>query len=72
MNSENKNQNNPEDPSNWILGTFYYNKNDKRIFLPKKREFMGWTINFANPYSILALFLLIAIFFIVDYYLRKL
>lgn len=41
------------DPSKWILGVFYYNKDDKRIFPPKRIPWMGWTINFANPYSIL-------------------
>jgi uncharacterized membrane protein len=32
---------------------FYYNKNDKRIFPPKRVAVFGWTANFANPYSIL-------------------
>lgn len=41
------------DPSNWIWGLFYYNKKDKRIFPPKRLAFLGWTINFANPLSVL-------------------
>jgi len=41
------------DPSNWIWGLFYYNKKDKRIFPPKRFAFFGWTINFANPLSVL-------------------
>jgi uncharacterized membrane protein len=28
-----------KDPDNWKLGLFYYNKEDKRIFLPK--EWLG-------------------------------
>jgi uncharacterized membrane protein len=40
-----------KDPSNWNWGLFYYNKNDKRIFPPKKFAAFGWTVNFANPYS---------------------
>jgi uncharacterized membrane protein len=43
------------DPKNWICGVFYYNKNDKRIFPPKKHRHLGWTINFANPASVLTL-----------------
>lgn len=35
----------------WYL--FYYNKNDKRIFVPK-RTGGGFTINFANPLSVIA------------------
>ena len=43
------------DPSNWFLGVFYFNKKDKRVFLPKRFSFLGWTVNFANPYSIVVL-----------------
>jgi uncharacterized membrane protein len=42
-----------QDPSHYKWGIFYFNKNDKRIFPPKRIKGMGWTINFANPYSIL-------------------
>ncbi|MEI6680197.1 MAG: DUF5808 domain-containing protein [Mariniphaga sp.] len=48
------------DPSSWKLGVIYYNKQDKRIFPPKRVRGMGWTVNFANPYSILALVALLA------------
>ncbi len=44
-----------DDPSNWKLGIFYFNKDDKRIFPPKRMKYTGWTVNFANPYSIIAL-----------------
>ena len=50
-----------DDPSNWYLGVFYFNKKDKRIFLPKRISFLGWTVNFANPYSILALLVVIGL-----------
>jgi len=50
-----------KDPDNWKWGFFYYNKNDKRIFPPKKNPNMGVTINFANPKSILVFVLLIFI-----------
>lgn len=36
----------------WIWGAFYYNKDDNRIFPPKRQEDMGYTVNFANPKSI--------------------
>lgn len=49
------------DPNNWILGLFYYNKSDKRVFLPKKVPYLGVTVNFANPKSYLPLGLLLAI-----------
>ena len=49
------------DPKNWKLGIFYYNKQDKRIFPPKRNKYLGWTINFANPISIIVLVLLVMI-----------
>ena len=41
------------DPNNWKFGMFYYNPEDKRILVPKKIKWMGWTVNFANPKSVL-------------------
>ncbi|MGG5209508.1 DUF5808 domain-containing protein [Chryseobacterium sp. MIQD13] len=48
-----------KEPSHWKLGLFYYNKEDRRIFPPKRFGF-GWTVNFANPLSV-SVFLLILI-----------
>lgn len=42
-----------KDPNNWKLGFLYYNKEDKRLLPPKRIEWMGFTLNFANPKSIL-------------------
>lgn len=52
-----------KDPENWKAGIFYYNPEDKRMFPPKRIAGMGWTINFANPYSLLAYALLFLIVF---------
>jgi uncharacterized membrane protein len=51
MNKENKEfQHNlwHQDPTNWKLGIFYYNKADDRMLLPKRTKLMGWTLNFAR------------------------
>jgi uncharacterized membrane protein len=58
-----------EDPLNWKCGIFYYNKKDKRIF-PPKRYFWGWTINFANTYSIFILLLIITLIFLLERYIH--
>ncbi|HRI61286.1 MAG TPA: DUF5808 domain-containing protein [Saprospiraceae bacterium] len=59
-----------DDPSNWRWGIFYYNKKDKRIFPPKRIQSLGWTVNFANPYSYLGfLVLFILILLIIKYVL---
>ena len=56
-----------KDPKNWKFGVFYFNKEDKRIFPPKRIDWMGFTLNFANPKSILAFLIMIAFFSFVVY-----
>lgn len=48
-----------KNPDNWKLGVFYFNKEDKRILPPKRNKMLGWTVNFANPVSILLFALLL-------------
>ena len=36
------------DPKNWKLFGFYYNKLDNRFWLPKRIKWTGWTINWAK------------------------
>ena len=50
-----------KDPNNWYFGVFYFNKKDKRLLPPKRVPMLGWTINFANPLSILISVILTAI-----------
>lgn len=59
------------DPSNWYLGIFYFNKNDKRIFPPKRFPALGWTINFANPYSILTMVAVIVLTLVIGYIIKS-
>ena len=55
-----------KDPGNWKWGIFYYNPEDERLFPPKKQEWMGWTVNFANRNSTLAfVFIMLATFALV-------
>ena len=46
--------------SPWIWGIFYYNKNDERIFPPKRIPWMGFTVNFAKTKSVIAFLLMMA------------
>ena len=55
MNNEKFNNEDYLNPKYWKWGLFYFNKNDKRIFPPKRIKAMGFTINFANPISMIAL-----------------
>ena len=58
MNEEN---NMHQDPNNWKLGIFYFNPKDKRVWVSKRIPFMGLTINFGNPYSVVVVLLFIAV-----------
>jgi len=60
------------DPKYWKWGIFYFNKNDKRIFPPKRIKQIGWTVNFANPISIFSLIALVAIIYIIANYIKSL
>ena len=60
-----------KDPNNWKWGIFYFNKDDKRIFPPKRNKYLGWTVNFANPISIITLIAITAISIIISRYLKS-
>ena len=63
-NIENKN-------GKWIWGIFYYNKEDDRIFPPKRLPWMGWTVNFANWKSIAALVAMLIFFYFIIFIIGK-
>jgi uncharacterized membrane protein len=61
-----------QDPKNWKFGIFYFNKDDKRIFPPKRNKYLGWTVNFANSSSIIVLLLMINLLMVMSWLLIKL
>lgn len=44
--------------NHWKLGIFYFNPNNKSIFVPKRLG-LGWTINFAHPFSWIIIFIIL-------------
>jgi uncharacterized membrane protein len=50
-------------PEHYKWGIFYYNPADTRIIVPKRAQWMGWTLNFANlwSYVILGSFIVLAV-----------
>ena len=61
-----------KDPSNWKFGIFYFNKNDKRIFPPKRYGYFGCTINFLNLKSILINVSVVIFIVLIAIYLKSL
>ena len=51
------------DPRNWRAGAIYHCKQDPRVIVPKRPQWMGRTLNFAHgkAYVLLAATLLIAL-----------
>jgi len=50
-----------DDPSNYKLGIFYFNRKDKRTIVPKRYRLLGWTVNFARPYVYFGTIIIVAI-----------
>jgi uncharacterized membrane protein len=48
------------DTSYW-RGPFYFNRRDPRLMVPKLYPSLGWTLNFANPRSYIAILALILV-----------
>lgn len=59
------------DPKNWKFGFIYFNKLDHRIFPPKKIAGLGWTINFANPLSVIVMIGIIILALLLPYFLGR-
>lgn len=52
-----------ENNEHFKLYFFYFNKEDKRFFVPKRIRWLGWTLNFAHPVSYLFLIGLLLLIF---------
>jgi uncharacterized membrane protein len=61
-----------KDPEKWKWGWLYYNKDDKRIFPPKRNKYLGWTVNFANPISIISMTAIGVTIILISQYLKSL
>jgi uncharacterized membrane protein len=48
-------------PNNWRWGIIYFNPNDQRVIVPKRVHVLGWTLNMAQPASLIFLSTLLLI-----------
>ena len=56
-----------KNPNNW-KGIFYFNRKDPRLLVPKFYPSMGWTLNFASPYTYLFVIAVFIIIFATKYF----
>jgi uncharacterized membrane protein len=47
--------------TNYWRGPFYFNRRDPRLLVPKLHPSMGWTLNFANTFSWVAVVALLGL-----------
>ena len=59
-----------EDEKYWKWNFIYYNPEDTRLFVPKRISWLGWTLNFANPFAYLVLALSLFIVGIIPFFIR--
>jgi len=55
-------------PSHYKWGIFYFNPDDPRVILPKRAQWMGWTLNFANLWTYVILGAFITLALLIGYY----
>jgi len=48
-------------PKHYKWGFLYFNPADNRVIVPKRVAWMGWTLNFASPFSYLIIAGIIAL-----------
>jgi uncharacterized membrane protein len=59
-----------QNPEHYKWGLFYFNPDDRRIILPKRAQWMGWTLNFANLWSYVILGSIIVVAILVGYFAK--
>lgn len=59
--------NQTDSPENYRMGFFYFNKNDKRVIVPKQNRLRGFTFNFANPFTYLLITGIIVLILVTSY-----
>ena len=57
-----------KNPEHYKWGIFYFNPDDTRTIVPKRAQWMGWTLNFANFWSYVILASFIAIVLLIGYF----
>ncbi len=61
MNMKNNFDPEVDNPDNYKFTIFYYNPSDKRIIVPKRHKYLGWTLNFGNHFTYLVVISIISI-----------
>jgi len=55
-------------PNHYKWGFLYYDPSDHRIIVPRRIAWMGWTFNFASPFSYLIILGIIGFIIMLEFY----
>jgi len=58
-----------KNPNNW-WGILYFNRNDPRTLVPKSNPTLGWTLNFGNMNTYLAIIGVVLIVILFTYFIK--
>ena len=66
-----KNDFDPEvdNPENYKFTIFYFNPKDKRVIVPKRNRYLGWTLNFGNINAYLLVGFIILVLLLYKFFL---
>jgi uncharacterized membrane protein len=54
-----------DDSNNYLWNSFYFNRLDSRIIVPKRSRYLGFTLNFARLETYLVLLVLLSLAFFI-------
>ena len=58
-----------DDNTHYVWNTFYFNREDSRVLVPKRMRQSGFTFNFAHPVSYFIVACILVCCFLLAYYL---
>jgi uncharacterized membrane protein len=55
-------------PNHYKWSFIYFNSADHRVIVPKRVAWMGWTFNFASPFTYLIIMGIVGLLVLLDYF----
>lgn len=57
-------------PNHYRWGFLFYDPTDHRVIVPKRVAWMGWTFNFASPFTYMIILGVIGLILLLKYYFK--
>jgi len=63
-----RNHDGSDEPNHYKWGFLYFDPADHRVIVPKRIAWMGWTFNFASPFTYIIIILITGLIILLEYY----